>query len=446
MPNCVIRLSENGLNNDFVISNLKNLSTSEKYIIVLAAPKALLNSVLTAAQIATDTRTDYNSLINIVKTDIHKLITFYQFSTTNSIDAQIERLEILLKGINYTGSLSPMLLDQILSYTDKISALIFSEYIKSKGINNQYITPEELSLPVTEEYSNATILLSNGLQKLNTSILANINVIPGSHGISESGKTVRTGFQSADYTAAALAALLQAEDLELWNINTPFKTVDPQIIPNAAFVNEISYAEASELAYFDSCASIHPRIVDPLLNHKIAIKVYQLKANGRSLVTKISANESISPEVVKSVAHSDNIAVLKLNGPGVGFKSGILAKVTSALYLNNINIRSVITAQTSINLIIEKQDIRATRKIISDLDLLSICQFDIEENVSLIAVIGHGMQSRHGVSSSLFAAMTNIQTNVLLSGSGASDLVSYIVVNETDKEKSIREIHRTFFN
>ncbi|MFV0553975.1 MAG: ACT domain-containing protein [Mangrovibacterium sp.] len=445
MPNYVIRLSENGLTQKPILDNLSSLIIDGKCVIVLSSPKHLLESIHTAAQILTDSRTDCDSIVTAIKSDIADLIKSYGFATNPAIETLVQRLEILLKGINYTGSLSPMIHDQILSYADKISAFVFSEYLRINNINNQYITPEELGLIVSEEYGNATILLAQSQQKLNTSILSNINVVPGSHGISLSGKTVRIGFQAADYTASALATLLQTDNLELWNINTPFKTADSKIIADVEFVNELSYAEASELAYFNSCASIHPRIVDPLLENNIPIKVYQLTSDGKKLMTTISSQENISPEVVKSVAHSDDIALLKLYGPGVGFKSGILAKVTTALHQNNVNIRSVITAQTSINFIIERQYIKAVKRIISDLDLLSICKFEIEDCVSLLAIIGHGMQSKHGVSSNLFAAMSDLEINVLLSGSGASDLVSYIVVKESDSEKAITEIHKTFF-
>jgi aspartokinase len=69
----------------------------------------------------------------------------------------------------------------------------------------------------------------------------------------------------------------------------------------------------------------------------------------------------------------------------------------------------------------------------------------LEEKVSLIAVVGHGMQQHHGVSAKLFTAVAQHKINVLLSGSGASDLVSYLIVDQKDTKKAITEIHRTFF-
>ena len=73
-------------------------------------------------------------------------------------------------------------------------------------------------------------------------------------------------------------------------------------------------------------------------------------------------------------------------------------------------------------------------------------EITIEDQVSLIAVVGHGMQQHHGVSAKLFTAVAQHKINVLLSGSGASDLVSYLIVDQKDTRKAITEIHKIFFN
>ena len=93
---------------------------------------------------------------------------------------------------------------------------------------------------------------------------------------------------------------------------------------------------------------------------------------------------------------TEEIAVLQLNGPGVGFKPGILAKVTTAFHQSSINIRSVITSQISINIILNKTDIEKARVICNQLPLTSVSEIVIEDQVSLIAVVGHGMQQHHG--------------------------------------------------
>lgn len=106
----------------------------------------------------------------------------------------------------------------------------------------------------------------------------------------------------------------------------------------------------------------------------------------------------------------------------------------------------MITSQVSINIILNKAEVNTARRICSQLDLTSVSELIIQDDVSLIAVVGHGMQTHHGVSAKLFKAVADHKINVLLSGSGASDLAGYLIINQNDKEKAIKEIHNIFIS
>jgi aspartate kinase/aspartokinase/homoserine dehydrogenase 1 len=115
--------------------------------------------------------------------------------------------------------------------------------------------------------------------------------------------------------------------------------------------------------------------------------------------------------------------------------------------LNNagINIKSVITSQVSINLILEKDAADKALEIMKQPGFSSVKEISVVKDASLIGIVGHGMQQNYGVSARIFNAVSQGKINVLLSGSGASDLVSYLVVQSNDKEKSVREIYNAFF-
>jgi aspartate kinase len=319
-----------------------------------------------------------------------------------------------------------------------------SLFLENKDITFKLLLPEDINLVVTEEFGNASVLLDESANLPQLLTKGNF-LIPGSYGITQKGKTARLGKYSADYSAAAIARLVGAEALQLWEIDREFRTADVAFVSDSQLIPRLTYSEASELSYF-SGRSIHPRIVEPLISKHIPIHVYRLANNDKELSTIINSESIVSPNVVKSVVHTDEIAVLKLNGPGVGFKPGILAKVTSAFHQASINIRSVITSQVSINIILNKDEIEKARLICDALPLSSVNEIVIDNNVALIAIIGHGMQQHHGVSAKLFTAVAQHKINVLLSGSGASDLVSYLVVDQKDTVKAITEIHNIFFN
>ncbi len=446
MADCVVvRFGGNNLKEPQIISTLAKLLNKpcKKHIIVVSATASLQDVLTRGIKTLCAATCDANAVFAEIKGEIDKIRARFSLPDSNLKSFQ-KRLEILLEGIHFTGDFSLALQDQVTSYAEKITAALLQEILEKSGIQAAVALPEEIGLLVSEEYGNASILARESHDAVINGISARINIVPGSYGITQQGKIARIGTRAADYTAAALASIFDAESLELWQIGKPFKTADEQYVTGASYIESLTYAEASELSYFNY-SGIHPRIVEPLIVRHIPVFVYELKDGEKILRTRINSQSIVTPRIVKSVAYTDNIAVLKLNGPGVGFKPGILAKVTGAFNNRHINIRSVITAQTSINIIIEKSSVQQVRQICGELELTSVSQTEIAEHVSLIAIVGHGMQSNHGISAQLFTAVANNKINVLLSGSGASDLVSYLVVDEKDKIKAIQEIHSVFF-
>lgn len=353
-----------------------------------------------------------------------------------------ERLTGLLKGIHLTGDYSDALRDQVFSYGELLTALLVVGKLRQNGSVSLMLTPEQLGLQGTADHGNATFTALEHpglLQKEEAGVI----VVPGSYGISPQGRVTRAGRSAADYTAAFLAGQLGAERLVLWNLRIEFTSADPEIVPEAGILRFLTYAEASELSYFDHY-DFHPRTVEPLQSGHIPIHILHAGEAGFQPCTLINSEEHPSDTVVKSIASTDDIAVLKLNGPGVGLKPGILARITGKLAERGINIKSVITSQVSINILLGRKDGQSARKIAGELGFTAVNEISLLDEVTLVAIVGHGMQDHYGISAKLFTAVAENKINVILSGSGASDLVSYLVIRKQDKEKCIRATYQAF--
>ncbi len=447
MSNCVVRFGGNSLSNFPVLDSFATLlgeSGNHVNIVVSAIPE--IQKIL---EQGIDLLIENSASSALISSEINEIVTqklhvFQETGFDEILQAELNYLGNLLKGIEFTGDSSLALKDQVISFSERITAHVLRLFLAKNKIEAAVVLPDQLGLIVTEEYGNASILYKES-SNFNQLLPHGINLIPGSYGVTLDGKIARLGKRSADYSAAGITRLTGAESLQLWEIDKEFRTSDSEFIAASQLIPRLTYAEASELSYFSE-NSIHPRIVEPLISKHIPIHVFRLKNKGKELTTIINSESFVSPNVVKSVVHTEEIAVLKLNGPGVGFKPGILAKVTTAFHHAAINIRSVITSQVSINIILNKNEIGKAREICSQLPLTSVSEIIIEDQVSLIAVVGHGMQQHHGVSAKLFTAVAQHKINVLLSGSGASDLVSYLIVDQKDTRKAITEIHNIFFN
>lgn len=357
--------------------------------------------------------------------------------------SDLDRLTSLLKGIYFTGDYSPALRDAVMSQSEVLTARLLVGQLVSIGTDARVILPSEIGLEATPDFGNATFSKLD-VELLKSKLGKSVLVVPGSFGITGNGKIARAGISAADYTAAFIAAETGAEKLILWGSTGAFYAADRRIVPHAGVIEQLTYSEASELAYFDHF-SLHPRAVEPLIANDIPIHLLSPETENDLPETIINSDNAVAASVVKSVACTNDISVLRLNGPGVGLKPGILARITGKLAEESVNIKSVITSQVSINILVDSQSGAKAREVAHTIGFTAVNEIELVENVSLVAIVGHGMQTSYGISARLFAAVAGNRINVILSGSGASDLVSYLVVGDSDRERSVHAIYDAFF-
>lgn len=380
-----------------------------------------------------------------IEIQLHNLWTEH-IGDDHSSQYEVEsgKLTSLLKGIYLTGDYSPALKDAVLSQGEVLTALIIAGQLLSADVDASFLHPSNIGLTASPDFGNATFT-SLSPEKVNQLSAEKVWIFPGSFGITTGGKIARAGKSAADYTAAFLVGETSSERLVLWGAGKEFYAADHSIVPEVGVIERLTYSEASELAYFDHF-SLHPRTVEPLIRKHIPIHFIHAEGPGFEPVTTINTENFVTPQVVKSVACTDDISILKLNGPGVGLKPGILARITGKLAEESVNIKSVITSQVSINILLDSKSGRQAKKVANELGFTAVSEIELLEEVSLIAIVGHGMQSSYGISAKLFGAVAQNHINVILSGSGASDLVSYLLVHSSDRDKSVKAIYQAFFS
>ena len=359
----------------------------------------------------------------------------------------LKGLEKNLLGIHYIGEIPPFLEDRILSYGEKISSVLLHLLLESKEISSELVFPEDIPLITDGEFGNASIDFNACETRVKEKLSgSHTYIIPGFYGISDSGKITLLGRGGSDYSAASIARCIQADYLDIWKDVEGFMTADPKIVAHPKHLESLTYAEAAELAYFGA-KILHPRTVEPLMEAHIPIRIFNITApiQNREPVSFVNSEEVVLDGVVKSVTYSDEFCVLKLKGPGVGIKPGILAKVTGALSKEKININSVITSQIAINILLNKQDSSRALSVIKLLGLSAVNEVVTLNNISVIAIVGQGMLDNHGVAARIFTAVARQGINIQISSTGASQVVSYLVVDTQDRNKAVQEIHNEFF-
>lgn len=368
--------------------------------------------------------------------------------TEQSLDEQLGKANRVLTGVSLTGEMTVALRNLILSFGERLSARLVAAALKSGGIDARAYDADSLGLLTDGNLENATADLPAFCENIacNLPDLNNggfVPVITGFFGVTPGGRVSLFGRNGSDYSAAVVANAVGANVLEIWKDVDGFMTADPKLIPQARKIDRLSFYEAAELSYFGA-KILHPRTLEPLGGRNVAVRIRSL-LDPCGLGTEIRPSASEEEDVVKSVTSDDTIAVLRIHGPGVGYKPGVIGRIGRRLADRSVNIHAIITAQTCINLLLDKSDARESLDALRDVEPGIINRLDLEKDIVLIAVVGDGLLKRKGVAARIFSSVSRADVNVEMISTGASEAAAYFIVRQSDGEKAVKALHSEFF-
>jgi aspartate kinase len=240
-----------------------------------------------------------------------------------------------------------------------------------------------------------------------------------------------------------VAAALDAQRLEIWKDVDGFLSADPRMVHTATLIPTLSYEEAAELAYFGA-AILHPRTIEPVRQKNIPI-IIKNTLNPEIQGSIITAESPKQTMAVKSVAHTTDIGILKVHASGVGARQGILGLVANRIAEAGINIKSVVTSQTCISLLLASGDLEAGHKALATLKPEPYQRIEKIDNVALIAIVGDGLLQCKGIAARCFGAVAKADVCIEMISFGPSRAALYFLVPRDALNTTINAIHTTFF-
>ncbi len=374
--------------------------------------------------------------------------TELQFSTIKLFHERLARLGDLLKGIALIGGVPDFIEDEVVSFGERISSLLISAYLEQESLPAAEALPELIGLYTDGQFHNANVDFALSAPKLRERLSPDkIWVVPGFYGISQEQKITVFGRGGSDYSAAALAKCIGAQSLDVWKDVKGYLSGDPTIINKPVPIAKLSYTEAAELSYFGA-KILHPRTVEPLKADQIPVRVFNFLQVSKKLqpFSVVGGQQDHLPDGIKSVTYSDEVKTLTVRGPGVGITPGILNKITNGLEQNRINIRSVITSQVAISLLLNDKDVFIAHQLIERMSIPGIDLIDESNPLSLIAAVGEGVLTQTGLAAKIFSAVAKEKINVDFISFGASRVAIYFLVNRKLRNKALLAIHDELFN
>lgn len=365
------------------------------------------------------------------------------------LSSTLSEIERLYYGLNFTRELTPRMRDVISSFGERFTVELLVSALRCRGVKATYRMPHKVGLLTDGKFGDATVNLRKTRRNLQMHLgpllkEKMILFIPGFFGVSEEGDITTFGRGGSDYSAAVLAGAMQADILEIWKDVAGYLSADPKFVPEAQLIPILSYDEAAELSYFGA-KILHPRTVEPLRTAKLNIAIKNT-INPDAPGSLITPGSPRSKNFIKSVAHDTDIGILKVHSSGVGARPGVLALVAGQLTESGINIKSVVTSQTCISLLLELKDLETGHLALKSLRPRPFRRLEKIEDMSLISIVGEGIVKRKGIAARCFTAVAGCNVNVEMISFGPSRVALYFLVRNRDLKSAVSAIHSTFFS
>ena len=365
-----------------------------------------------------------------------------------TIHTQLTQVRRLLTGIAYHGDLTPAVRARLLSYGERLAARLLAGMLVGRGRKAKALDADLIGICTDDNFENASIDRERTRKNFSTRVnpLLRSGIIPvisGFFGRGSNGAITLLGRNGSDYSAAAVAYALQAGRLEIWKDVDGFMSSDPALVETARRLETISFAEAAELCYFGA-RILHPRTVEPLAATRTRLFIRNMN-RPENPGTEILAGRSSRKEVVASITVNKKLAAIRVHGAGIGSKPGLLAGVSSLLAAANINIHSVLTSHTCINLLLDPTDGRLSLQRLKAMANGVINKICLEEHLALVGVVGDRIMEKEGIYARIFSAVAREKINVEMAAAGASAVACYFLVKRSDVERAVRAVHDEFF-
>ena len=364
------------------------------------------------------------------------------------VQAHFDELGSILHGVSLIQDLTRKTADAIVAYGERISSLIVAALIDGA----RHLDSRDLIITVQQEGKNVVDFETTNAHIRNAfATLPAVTVMGGF--ISRDGETQRTtnlGRGGSDYTAAILAAALEAEVLEIWTDVDGFMTADPRVIPTAFTIDELSYAEATELCNFGAKV-VYPPTIYPVCAKEIPILIRNTfnPVGKQSIIKKEAAK---SDRLIRGISSVNDTALVTVSGMAMVGVVGVNHRIFSALAKEGVSVFMVAqtASETSTSLCVTPNDVERAAQLLDEefaQEIAAGAMNPAEWRVGLatVAVVGENLRQHTGTVGKLFSVLGRNGIGVCAVALGALETSVSFVVARDQLKKALNVLHDSFF-
>lgn len=355
-----------------------------------------------------------------------------------------DELKNLLSGISMLKEFSPRTKDYLVSFGERLSVRLIAGYLNRVGIESKFYDAWDIGFTSNNDHNNGEILeesyarIDEKLGHLD-SHYAFTPIITGFIAKNKSGNITTLGRGGSDLTASVLGAALRAKEIQVWKDVDGILTTDPRIVKNAQPVKNISFEEASELAYFGAKV-LHPRSIIPAMCKKIPVRVknsYNPTHPGTLILSMIDDSD----EMLRVLTFKKKVTVVDIVSTRMLGQYGFLAKVFQIFDEQKVSVDMLATSEVSISVTLDNREngIDGLRA-----ELEKIANVTIKTGKTIVTMVGNVKRSSE-ILERTFEVLNASDINVQMISQGASKVNISFIVDDKEADTCIRDLHRAFF-
>ncbi|MDD3147656.1 MAG: bifunctional aspartate kinase/homoserine dehydrogenase I [Candidatus Riflebacteria bacterium] len=433
---------------------------AEPAAVVLSAPATVTNSLLEMLELALKGG-DYHNVSARIETLFRKL---YADATTCGLStAQNSALENRLQnlinfwknrvqGVAMLGECPETVTASVAICGEYLSAALMEQVMVARGFKALLLDPVKM-FPAYGPTLDAMVDIEASRKNFAGPEIAAAEVIimPGFGAKDRNGRPVTLGRNGSDYSAAVLAACLNAESCEIWTDVDGVFNADPNLVPDARMLPQLSYRETMEMSYFGAKV-LHPKTISPIARYHIPCYIKNSK-NPEAMGTKISDETDTSGLQVKAISNLDKQTMVNVSGPGMKGLVGMASRVFSAISRAGVSVSMITQSSSEYSICFcvassssDKVDQALQEEFELELHNGFLEPVEFRQNLSIVSLIGDNMRTRKGLAARFFKAMAQSGVNIIAIAQGASERSISVVIDQNMSSRAVIACHRVFFD
>jgi bifunctional aspartokinase / homoserine dehydrogenase 1 len=362
----------------------------------------------------------------------------------------IDEFARIVNGMAMLNERPPRSVDEGVAVGERLSAILVAEHLLAEGMPAEAVNAWEVI--VTDAlFGNASPLMDPTRIKANARLLPLLEhgvmpIVTGFNGATADGRPTTLGRGGSDFSASILASALDAAELWIWTDVDGIMSGDPRLVHDAEVMDEITYAEAAELAY-NGAKVLHPRTLAPLVDKKIPVwskNSFAPEKRGTKIVPK--TNHAAGVRAVASMTH---VALVSLE-PASPELNGVMVMARALDAIARANVEVLVVSSSSYRqsfcFLVRSSELNSAVGALESALALELAHgylrpIEIDDNVGLLAAVGEGMEGKPGLAGRIFTAISRVHVNIIAIAQGSSELTIAVVVRRDGLENAVRAVH-----